>query len=854
MNWQHLDPRLWALSRPRLAVAAFAVITAAMVYGNVIARKGGIVDDAILDERNAYRANDLYVRGKVTEGFQAQEYIPFILTFPTPISAPADLQRIRDFTVRAKRAFGTAVLSLSELPNYRDTGEELLNDPYIPAVVPADFDVEAWKRRIAEDPSVFGKFIGRDFQWAAVLRYLPANYDEIGEFRQTVEFLERRQVPWWEWLYKTDIEPGDGTGVSGWVIGRGLMDQGLMVDNFTLVGVGLALTFPLFVWSLGSVREALLGVVGVVLLGVVWARGSIGLLEWVGFDIRERITALLVYTNCIVQGVSFVLHKFESYHHADHHAETHATPVAHRWLRAMRSDDLIGATGLISIFGFATLYSFQVLSIREFGILSAIAVCYQLGLATIFMPAAHTLLRSHSAAAYAPDRHQLSRRAAAFQRGLDALAAACTRLATCRSPRGTAILWGSVTVGLVVAAALLIVVGRKLPVKMLPLDFIRGTLGERTALFLNEPNRIGFDVMSFLVEPADAASDIYDPAFLQAAVRYEAHLRQATGAREIASIIDNVRRVSTASLHKPLPATRAEARTVFNLIEADLDPTVARQLYYPRGFRLTTSDQGNDTTTIGALVDGVVWVAREHPTLRVSRFGKTGIGPQVDDYIRWGKPLNLFTSQVVVVAFCLTGVWIRNRRVRQHGRGLGLRLSPLGGGLMMSAPFLFATALMALVMMVFQAPLNAVTASITALAINASVDFSIYYAAAYQEGLAATGTHTGAIRHATTHKGRVVLEDMLLNVVCFLPLVLSRFSPIQDVGWIMMAMLPACAFGAVVIMPALFYPMLRGAAVPLPQTTRFIFTRVADLARADSVPQPAVAVSVGIPTEEERAS
>jgi hypothetical protein len=70
----------------------------------------------------------------------------------------------------------------------------------------------------------------------------------------------------------------------------------------------------------------------------------------------------------------------------------------------------------------------------------------------------------------------------------------------------------------------------------------------------------------------------------------------------------------------------------------------------------------------------------------------------------------------------------------------------------------------------------------------------------------------------------------------------------------MMAMLPACAFGAVVIMPALFYPMLRGAAVPLPQTTRFIFTRVADLARADSVPQPAVAVSVGIPTEEERAS
>jgi predicted RND superfamily exporter protein len=568
--------------------------------------------------------------------------------------------------------------------------------------------------------------------------------------------------------------------------------------------------------------------------------------------VRERIATLLVYTNCIVQGVSFVLHKFESYHHADHHAETHATPVAHRWLRAMRSDDLIAGTGLIAIFGFATLYSFQVLSIREFGILSAIAVCYQLVLVTVFMPAAHTLLRSHSAEAHAPDKHRPSRSAAAFQRGLDALATACTRLATCRSPRGTAILWGSVTLGLVVAAALLIVVGRKLPVKMRPLDFIHGTLAERTALFLNEPNRIGFDVISFLVEPADGASDIYDPGFLQAAVTFEDQLRQATGAREIASIIDNVHRISAESLRKPLPATRAEARTVFNLIEGDLDPTVARQLYYPQGFRLSTSYKGDDTNTMGAIVDGVLGLAREHPTLRVSSFGKTAITPQVDDYVRWGKPVNLFTSQLVVIAFCLAGVWLRNRRARQHGRDLTLHLSPLGGGIMMSAPFLFATALMALVMMAFQAPLNAVTASITALAINASVDFAIYYAAAYQDGLVATGSHTGAIRHATTHKGRLVVEDMLLNTVCFIPLILSRFSPIRDVGWIMMAMLPACAFGSVVIMPALFYPVLRGA--PLPRPARLIYTRVAQLACADTVPQQVVALNVSMPTEEEQLS
>src|SRR5205814_6998424 len=151
--------------------------------------------------------------------------------------------------------FGKQVLSLSEIPDYRDTGEALLDDAYItPALFTDDhFDLALWKERIRQDPTVYKLLVGRNFDWAAVVRYLPPGYDEIREFRRTVEFVEGRQIPWWEWLWKTDIFPRDPQlMVGGWSIGRGLIDQGFIVDTIMLVIVGTLLTLPVFVAAFGS--------------------------------------------------------------------------------------------------------------------------------------------------------------------------------------------------------------------------------------------------------------------------------------------------------------------------------------------------------------------------------------------------------------------------------------------------------------------------------------------------------------------------------------------------------------------------------------------------------------------------
>jgi predicted RND superfamily exporter protein len=796
---------MWAVRHPKTALLLILAFTAATVYGNLITRRGSILDEPIVDPTDPFRISDEYVADKLADGFHGGEYIPFIIRFPGGISSVQDLEKIRTLTDRVKSTFGSSVLSLSVVSDYRDTGDMLLNDPFIPDELPPDFSLPEWKARVANDPSVYGSFVGRDFEWAAVLRYLPPDYDEIVEFRRTVEFLEERQVPPWEWIYKADIDAPPGISVSGWVIGRGLIDQGFNADYFKLVTVGIGLALPILTWSLGSFRQALVGVIGIVLLGLAWTRGSIGLLDAMGFAFRERVYVLVAYANCIVQGVSFVLHKFEAFRAAQ--SKMPGAPAKAVWEKATTNDRLIGTTAFVAILGFGTLYSFEVISIRELGFFSALAVAYQFTLTLLWIPAFHVLIAPRGpVTAPAP-----TPTAKWFTRFVDALVRACARMATAYPPKSTAMGIIALIVVINVVGLLLIWPGNLLLYHLEPLKLVRGTIVERTGEFLNQPGRVGFDFYEMYIEPADEDADIHSPGFLSTLNSFtEALRRENPLVREVVWVGNQIGRISEESYGKAFPTTRQESRGAFLLLESNTPTAVARQLYHDRGVRLSVSYAGDDTTIANEIGnDAIRLIDERYPDLNVHTFGRASLAPRLDYYVRWGKPLNVLSSHWVVIIVCTLGLSFHNRELRRRRRTA--YVSPLLGGFVMSAPFVFATAVMALMMIVLRVPLDAATAAITALAINASIDFSIYCADAYQEGLSLTENHRKAVYHALRTKGRVILEDMVLNSVCFLPLVFSRFSPIQHTGWMMFAMLITCAVGAVVFMPALFYLCIRPA-------------------------------------------
>lgn len=796
-------PRLtlcsWSVRHPAAVVIMFCVVSAVFVWGNSLVEKGGILDsDVILRADDPFRVMDHYVQEKVREGFAGREFIPFVLN--VGVRSAEDAAKILRVTRAAQKMFGDAVLSLATTPEYRDTGEFLLDAPYVTDATVTSFDspaqIEAWKGRVAADASVFGLLAGRDFSWASVVRYLPPGYDEIQEFRRTVEFLEAREIPWWEWLWKKDILPHEsGVAASGWTMGRGLIDQGLNVDILSLIFLGVAFTLPIFWVTLGSLRVAVVGVGVLVVGGFVWTRGAMGLL-----GVSERVFSLLAYASVIVQGTSFALHKYAAL------AESGEEDRREGWKKAGEVDGLILTTAMISAFGFATLWSFGLKPVRELGISATFGVVWLFLLAVVFLPAFDVLTASPMLNEQRATPSSLSassgRLRALFSFYFRKCAVLFDRLFTrCV----TASLWLAEgyrplmmlagTGSVFVFVALMFWQG-KVPSYTRALEFIRGTSVEREARFLNQPGNVGFEFLDLLVEPRQGMG-IADPHFLARAWELQAQLKSIPGSRETTSILGTVRQIARESFQKPFPETAEEASAAFLLIENRLSPGMQRQLYFPGGVRISVSYGTDNSVELGRFRDAVLELAhRSFPDLNVNTFNKVPLYPQIDKYVREGKITNIFTSQIGIALLCGLILWRYNRRLHD------VRLAPIWGGLVMSLPLFFATAVMGLLMWLFQIPLDMATASIGALTINAATDFSLYFVLTYQRMLHAA-TPQDALRRTLEGEGKLILADCLLNACCFLPLISSHFLPVRQLGWMMGVMLVACAAGSLLLMAAL---------------------------------------------------
>jgi predicted RND superfamily exporter protein len=505
---------------------------------------------------------------------------------------------------------------------------------------------------------------------------------------------------------------------------------------------------------------------------MAWIRGSIGLLDLsgasqlLGGPIRERVYILIALSNCVVQGVSFSLHKFETYNREG------------SWPRAKVVDTLLYNTAAIAFFGFITLWTFEVRSIRELGLLSALGVVYLLILAAIFIPSL----------GFMKPANVKERTRGHYTQFVEYLSNTCARLARW-DPR----FYLASTAGLVVLAVGLMLSGRLL-VGTRPLEYIPGTLPDRTAQFLNEEGRSGFAPVSIYVESTHEYG-IYDPGFLTNVAAYEQQLRKL-GSRKVISVVDLVQKLSTQLYGVKMPLTSEEVEDIFFYLEEGTYPEVRYQSWTSRGVRILAFMAAEGSVEVGRFNDAARELASESPNFEAYHFGEMGLYPREDAYIRTGKPKNAALSEIVVIFFCVLLIVQKSRKLRMR------RLSPLLGGLVMSVPFVFASSVTFLLMMALQIPLDVATAMITALAINASIDFSIYYVDAYQDALVKNDKNS-AISVAMKDKGEVILNDILLNSVCFAPLILSHFVPISRLGWMMVVMITACGFGALVVMSSI---------------------------------------------------
>lgn len=765
-------PREVKTMREWLIFAVLLILAVVFIFGNVITQKGGVLDHAVLNKNDPYYKMDQHVNSKASEGFEPTEFVLFVLKFPNGINSKADLDKALAFSQKLENEFGDRILSLAQIPNYKDTGTELLDEPYLKTDIR---DISTWKKQVKNSP-YYGVFAGQDFYDLKFTLFLEPGYDEIQEFRRIVEFLEERKIPWYEWWYKKDIYSSNpNIGVGGWVMGRGLIDLTNTVDILTLVTLGLLLTFPIFILSLRSVKQAFIATLGIVFMSLIWTRGSIGIMQFFGIEIKERVYDLLAYANCIVQGVSFSLHKFESIN------------------KKTKVNGLLGITALIAIGSFGTLYWFQVLTIRELGIISAIGVGFLFILAIVFLPIMNSLFKA---------KPKPKNQSGIITRGFDWIISKTVNTCAFMALRLSFAKALAIVLGLVIMAGLLVLDGR-LIIKTKPLEFIQNTLVHRTGEYLNQEDKMGFDFVDLLVE---SETGIYDPGFIKQTYKFQQELAQLPKARETSSILDGITEISRESFKKILPQKQGDLQECFFLLANSRIGSLQEQFWYDNGIRISVSTKTDDSNELGNFIDSIIALAqRKFSDLRISAFGKVTAYPRVDQYIRLGKPWNMINSQWVIIMFCIILIWWQNKKAKGS-----LLLSPFWGGIIMSVPFVFASSIMLLIMIIFHIPLDIATAAFTALAINASIDFSIYLVIAYQEGLEKTKDKLKAIYYAMHDKGKLIIEDMILNILIFALLLTSGFLPVQRLGWIMSIMLLACGIGALIIMLAMLPKAVKG--------------------------------------------
>lgn len=777
----------------------FAIIMSVMIYGNTLTIKGSIMEDALPDYDAVFQSN-----AEAKKVFGGTEGNRIILTINGELNVDhINAARVYQETLDSYLPAMT-VVSLDNVRGYKDQDETLhpinffdISDPLFHKN--GQFDIKKWKRLLRTEPALMPAFVGNSFEYFAFMVY-PSQWqemDEIDVFQAVTEALERQEISALEWMFKTDIYPKNPDVLAaGWTMLLGLIDGALNAEILMkIVGIGMPISFLAFFAFTRSIFQAALATVLVVGCSIVWVRGEIGLAYAFGFGLKERVYILLAYTNCIVQGISFSLHLFDSYNQ-----QTENDP----WLRwKLAKKDVIGAlriTTIIAIGGFATLYSFEVGTIRELGIISAMGVVNLFVLTTVFLPVFHMVFATQES-----KKAKSSKWLDKLFNRLDKFYEVVVELSLAVAQKISARLAGVILSVLVLLAIVPAYYGY-LPVGTKSIDYLHGTLIEKTAYYMNAVNRPGFDVMEVFVQPKDNNLDdpwINNPEFTRSVFAFVKRLKEHVDVREVFSILDMVAKISQNTLHKPFPTTKGELDSIFMIMENTVISEVLEHFYLWNGFRLSVSIPAIYSPDMMVIQKYITKTALEYPNLEVLLFGNLAEYTSMDEYIIKGKPLNVLTSQVLVIVLC--AIWafrlISKSSMERHV-WVACKV-----GIAMSSPFIFSSALIIITMMIFRVNLDVSTSAIGALAINASIDFSIYWTAWYL-GVRMKGMgHDEALVITMRKEGKVVLGDAILNKVVFLTLISSRFVPVAQLGWMMVVMLFFAAVGALMIMP----PLLRWA-------------------------------------------
>ncbi|MBI4517963.1 MAG: hypothetical protein HY699_19335 [Deltaproteobacteria bacterium] len=749
----------------RSVTIAFGCAVAIGVWLNAYVRPGGILEDAIVDPDDPYVQQDEEVKRE----FWGSDFIALIHEQPFGREAIEEYTRMRRLLEEKVPGASAGLLSLDTLPNLRFADGELFTTPYLDSARDGFVDLDHVRETLTQDPVNRRILFSEDLNRLAQILILPKGFDQSDVYWSLAEILEDRPIPWWEKLIRYSLTPTpryESWWPVGWPLGREAISRMLPAEMSRLVSLGLLVIIAVYWLSTKDLRFSLFGT-GLLIVGLIWVRGSIPLLDQLTL-FRERPYIILANANTLVQGSSLVL-------------------LVSFILREQDREDrrvliVLGAfTLLLGLGNMAALWwSFDVRAIREMAVLSGVGLVAVYVLAQLVLPQWIRTLPG--------EEEREGRVVRALRHGIQGMA-------RMQMPR-TALV---VLLATVAAGAIMF---SRIPLGSDPLEFIRGHRVYQA--FQNMQDRgMWADGMWVMVRPVTRLDGaIYDPGFLRDASAFLARVEHLENTSVAGSILKTVNRLTREEFGHDVPETEEEARIIFQYIDdAPLKLGVRKTLYTPRAIRIVALQHRTNTSLdTQRFRDDIERIGAEFPRLEVLLGGQSPLYGRVDEKIWKGKLWNIATQTGWnYVGYLLVAWYLIASNRRRGNRRVAVSAHRLS--LVMGMPSVFATAAALIVMAAWKIRLDQANAAYLAMANSAANDFTMYFGALYVARAQRGGDLEDARRATFRLKGEQVVTDAVLNSLCFAPLLLSAYGPIQQIGWQVPLMLWLCAFGVLFIMP-----------------------------------------------------
>lgn len=634
-------------------------------------------------------------------------------------------------------------------------GEDLVLSPVYEAIPSREDSLEILRKRVLGSPLLVDNLVSTDGRTAAILLELDDDYNNHRDREAILEAIGT-VTSRTDWTWHEAGIPVLRTRYVQYM----LEDYGRFFVPVTIVLFGIL--FILF----RTVRGMLLPFTAV-LMADFWAVGIMGAL-----GVTINIVTYIVPTMVLIIGVADSIHILVKFHEELIHGSDKRDAVKH-------TIEKIGAaimlTSVTTAVGFLSLMSTNIIMIRQFGAMVAVAVILAFLVSITFVPAMLMILKM-------PSEARLKRVTSSFRHRL------LTWVIGVNNRRQTPI----IVISSLLILTFIFYASKVDPHSSLMEDLTSGNRLYDDMTFMEE--RMGsvlpLEVIVTVRSEGSAVEDgIKSPETLHGIAELQAHLVTVPEIGKTISVVDYLREMNQA-FHEGDPS--------FHTIPSSRELVAQYIFLHEEEFETLASFDYSSTRLAGRIHD-VTSRRAEEITDEVMAWCQTNLPPDLDVRLTgttlMALKINQYLVKNLVVSFLIAfgvifvSMWVLFRSVKLASISMIPNFIPL----------LFMAGIMGL----FHIKLRPTTAMTFAIAFGIAVDDTIHYLARFRQELFA---HDGHYREANEWTlittGKAIVSTSMILCAGFLIMVTSNFLPSRDFGFLSAVTMLGALLGDLFFLPA----------------------------------------------------